>query len=266
MATRGRLPSTLRALAPTVLTSMALAVAGLCLVRSYVSPDLLRASNEVTGNYLQTLGTIYAVLLAFVVVIVWQQFNDARTFVEREANELLDLLRTVKGLSEPLRGRLFHYLRQYVEAVLGKEWAAMANDRPEVFEETWCILDQVSDALHQCDPAGEREQALYAEALCRLNDLSDSRTNRISAGCLRIPLSLKVLLYTGGGITVASMYLFAVDRFVLHALMTAALAGAVAHVLHLVHDLDDAFDGDWQVPRAPFERIRAHFESNDAGA
>jgi hypothetical protein len=33
---------------------------------------------------LQALGSVYAVLLAFVVFVVWQQFNDARSFVEKE--------------------------------------------------------------------------------------------------------------------------------------------------------------------------------------
>ena len=42
------------------------------------------------GNYLQTVGTIYAVLLAFVVFVVWQQHNDTRSAVESEANELSD--------------------------------------------------------------------------------------------------------------------------------------------------------------------------------
>lgn len=48
-------------------------------MRRFVPGDALAASNEVAGNYLQTLGTIYAVLLAFTVVVVWQQFNDAQT-------------------------------------------------------------------------------------------------------------------------------------------------------------------------------------------
>jgi hypothetical protein len=42
--------------------------------------------------------------------------------------------------------------------------------------------------------------------------------------------------------------------------MTGALAGAVSHVLYVIADLDDAFAGDWQVPREPVERVRAHME------
>jgi hypothetical protein len=55
------------------------------------------------------------------------------------------------------------------------------------------------------------------------------------------------------------MYLLAIDRLWIHALVTAALAGAIAHVLFLIVDLDDAFAGDLQVARAPFERTRKNF-------
>ena len=37
--------------------------------------------------------------------------------------------------------------------------------------------------------------------------------------------------------------------------MTAALAGAISHVLYVIEDLDGCFDGHWQVPRTPFERV-----------
>src|SRR3569833_474720 len=73
-------------------------VLGLYVFRRFAPLDALRpASNEI-GNYLQTLGGIYAVLLAFVVYVVWGQFNDARGYLDREATALGDLHRTAGGL------------------------------------------------------------------------------------------------------------------------------------------------------------------------
>jgi len=255
-----RVARTLRALAPSVGLSIAAAVVGLYVVRRLVPREWLVDSNDVAGNYLQTLGTIYAVLLAFVVVVVWQQFNDARSAVEREANEVLDLFRTASGFSEPARGELRKQLQTYVSAVLEREWAAMARDENGVFEEVWSVFDRIAEVLHRCDPEAEREISLYCEALSRLNDLSDVRAVRLSTSRMKIPLALWILLYIGAVVTVGSMYLFAVSSFTVHAIMTGALAGAVSHVLYVIADLDDAFAGDWQVPREPVERVRAHME------
>ena len=81
-------------LAPVVALVSAVSVAGLLVFRA-IAPiaDLHAAANEL-GNYLQTVGGIYAVLLAFVVYVVWGQFNDARGYLDREATALVDLLCT----------------------------------------------------------------------------------------------------------------------------------------------------------------------------
>ena len=258
MADAPRVARTVRALAPAVVASVAAAVLGLYLVRSLVPGEALVETNDVAGNYLQTLGTIYAVLLAFVVIVVWQQFNDARSAVEREANEVLDLFRTASGLAEPARGALRRQLQAYVGAVLETEWDAMARNQNGVFEHVWLVFDQIADGLHECNPGAERETALYGEALSRLNDLSDARAVRLSASRMKIPLALWILLDIGALVTVGSMGLFAVSNFAIHAIMTGALAGAISHLLYVIADLDDPFAGDWQVPREPFERVRDH--------
>src|SRR5581483_12013613 len=84
--------------------SAVVAVAGLVAVRWAVPLEVLRANNDVAGNYLQSLGTLYAVLLAFVVFVVWSQFDEARGSVEREANEIADLWRIARALPPHVRG------------------------------------------------------------------------------------------------------------------------------------------------------------------
>src|SRR5258708_7026624 len=96
------LKTTLR-LIPIVGGVSAVAVAGLIIARQVLSADDLRASSDSVGNYLQTVGGIYAVLLAFVVFVVWGQFNDCRSLVEREATALVDLHRTASGLPAATR-------------------------------------------------------------------------------------------------------------------------------------------------------------------
>jgi hypothetical protein len=50
-----------------------LAMAGPIVVRRYVAFDRLNTNNEVAGFKFATLGALYAVLLAFVVIVVWPQ-------------------------------------------------------------------------------------------------------------------------------------------------------------------------------------------------
>ena len=248
---------TIAALSRPVVGSMALAVGGLVLFRGVAPFEVLRKSNDVVGNYLQTLGSIYAVLLAFVMFVVWTQFNDARANVDKEANELLDLFRTSRGLPEPTRGQVQASAVAYAKLVMGSEWDAMAcRGAVEAGGGGAGSLEAMWEAVHAVEPTVvEPERSLYREVLKRLDDLSDARSSRLTSTTTSIPTALRILLYTGAVSTVGSMYLFAVESLPVHAAMTAALAGAISHVLYVIEDLDNCFDGHWQVPRTPFERV-----------
>jgi hypothetical protein len=251
---------TLGRLSPVVAIASAASIVGLVAWRAVAPLEVLKASNNEVGNYLQTVGSIYAVLLAFVVYVVWGQYNDARLYVEREATALVDLHRTASGLPRATRAAIQSHLRDYVDAVLRDEWRAMAKHDDAAIERVGHQLDEVWIAIHRCRPGDICEQTMYSEVLSRFNDVSDLRTSRIASAKFRIPLTMKALLFTGAIITVGSMYLIYIPDLWLHALVTAALGGAVAHILYLIFDLDNAFAGNWQIAKTPYERARTAFE------
>lgn len=257
---------TLWAMFRPVVGSMALAVGGLMLVRQLFSVQRLADGNDIVGNYLQTLGGIYAVLLGFVVLVVWTQFNEARAFVDRESNELLDLFRTVRGLPDPARSRLQESARQYARVVTETEWEAMACGEAIGPGAGADLLDQMWAAVHAVDAPVEPERSVYREVLKRLDDVSDARSSRLNSSRTKIPLALRVLLYAGAVSVVGSMYLFYMPNAAVHAAITASLAGAISHVLYVIEDLDNCFDGNWQVSRGSFLRVLQQMEASSAAA
>jgi hypothetical protein len=62
-----------------------LAMLGPLLVRRYVGLERLTINNEIAGFKFATVGVLYAVLLAFVIIVVWEKFADAEVNVVREA-------------------------------------------------------------------------------------------------------------------------------------------------------------------------------------
>lgn len=233
--------------------SAVVAVAGLAVVRWAVPLEVLRANNDVAGNYLQSLGTLYAVLLAFVVFVVWSQFDEARGSVEREANEIADLWRIARALPPHIRAQLLEGMRAYARAVVEEEWLTMARGEESPVAAT--LLDDLWDTFAAFEPSGARCEALYAEALARFDDLSDARTHRLICCRARLPSTLWALLLVGAVVTVGSMYFFGLERFWPHALMTAAMAASVAFVLYVILDLDNPFWGDWRVGPEPIGRL-----------
>lgn len=252
------LPGAIRSLAPGVAGTMLVSVGVLAAARRLLPQQDLMANRDIVGNYLQTLGTIYAVLLAFVVYVVWTEYTELRKNLGLEASELFDLLRVSNGLPNPVARQVRDLVRQYVDTLLQVEWPALAREDTGPLEQGWDTLDELWKVLRRYEPADERCNTLYSAALGSLKSLSDTRTARIDAGQSRIPLPLRILLYTGAVSTVGSLCLFGVEHFWIHALIMALLSGAVAHVLVVIEDLDDPFEGYWQAPRDPFRRLLAY--------
>src|SRR5262249_35133701 len=196
-------------LAWQVVGSMVVSVAGLVVARQVIPLQGLEQSNDVVGNYLQTLGSIYAVLLAFVVFVVWTEFKETRAHVAREANELLGLDLARGLLSEPARSRVRVLAREYARVVLVSEWPAMSCRVPLGPGVAAPIIDQLWGALHGAERQPELDGPIYGEVLTRLDDVSDARSNRLTSSRTTIPLTPHLLHDLDPLTNVAALYLVA---------------------------------------------------------
>jgi hypothetical protein len=235
---------------------VALAVGCLWLVRRFVPLEVLRENNDVVGNYLQTLSTIFAVLLAAVVYMVWGQYNETRVVVASEANEAMDLARGIRDFPDELRVPLERGLLGYVDRALDGEWTALARCDDEPLRRGWEHLDEMWAALRGFEPSSEGMSVAFADVRERLNDLGDLRTQRVVSSRQRVPAALWILLSIGTVVMVASTFLMGVESLGLHAFMAGSIAGALSHVLYLVWDLDNCFKGYFRVHPTPFLRVR----------
>src|SRR3954454_14841380 len=81
-----------------VAIAIALSLGGLVLVRRSVKLSTLEEHHEVAGFILAVVGVVYAVLLAFVAVSTWEQFESARSATDREAALVEGVYRTSGAL------------------------------------------------------------------------------------------------------------------------------------------------------------------------
>src|SRR6516164_8312999 len=77
-----------------------LSVLGMLLVRRRVPFNELSSYHEVAGYLLSVVGTLYAVLLGFVVVDAMQHMQDVRGLVSMEASGLANVFLCSEGLPD----------------------------------------------------------------------------------------------------------------------------------------------------------------------
>jgi len=75
----------------------AIAIGFQVLVRRWVGIDRLILNNEVAGFIFAIIGVVYAVLLAFVVIAVWEKFSEGQTSVARESAAARALFQYAEG-------------------------------------------------------------------------------------------------------------------------------------------------------------------------
>ena len=97
------------------------------LFRRQMGAERLALNNEVAGFKFAVVGVFYAVLLAFVVVAVWEDYRDTEAAVRNEAKALVDLHQASYAMDEDVGGRMRKHLFSYAEQVRNDEWPSMAR-------------------------------------------------------------------------------------------------------------------------------------------
>src|SRR5829696_9896715 len=110
------------------------AVGGLIVVQRLVPATVRMGYNDVAGFIYAALGVIYAVLLALVVIAVWEEFGRARVTVETEANALAEIFWLAHSLPEPEGRELQELAHSYAEEVVNQEWPLMEQGRRPLME------------------------------------------------------------------------------------------------------------------------------------
>jgi len=229
---------------------MALSVAGLVLVRRYADVEWLKRQHEVASFFFLMIGTLYAVLIAFAIFVVWTQFQDAGTNLEHEANEVGDLSRMAMAMQEPMRTNVRVALINYIEAVEEDEFPAMAQGRDSL--RTWQAVENLWKVYADAEPTTLKAQANYAESLKHMNDLSNYRRIRLFTSRGTVPSLLWHLLYLGGIVLIVFTYFFGHDSLLSQGAMTAALAGILAFSVFLIYAYNSPFSGSARVQSTPF--------------
>ena len=231
----------------------ALAVGGALLVRRSVGAEVLAQHNEVAGFIYAVIGVVYAVLLGFSAIIVWEQFRRAQEGVEREANALADLYRNSRVFPPEMRNAVELRVREHVRLVVEKEWPAMAESRSS--SETWDEYNRLWRTYEEFEPQNEHQRVWYAESLQRLNALADARRDRLLRVRSGVPAVMWGMLLGGGAITICFSFLFGMRNVRAQAFMTGGLTLTISVALLSILALQKPFAGISRVGPEAFHQV-----------
>ena len=231
----------------------AFAVIGFRIALLYRPQDRQEAHNDTYSVYFGMVGLLYAILLAFVVVVAWEQFNSAEESTHTEVTRLSNLFRDAEPLPATDKERIQQALAVYVQNIIDREYDAMADgesDKPteEAYEAIWTgfYSTQVEDG-----PAA----TFYDTAVGRLNELGEARRLRVLSSQSTIPLPLWVLLIGGGLFTIAWLFPFYMGDTRVQTVALGTVGAFTGFVLFLIYALQHPFAGDIAIDPAVYQSL-----------
>jgi hypothetical protein len=233
------------------------AMLGTVLVRRYVPLAELRTNNEVAGFKFATVGVLYAVLLAFAVLVVWEKLNDAESDVALEASAAVTIFRLASGTDAAMEPALREAITAYLNTAIAQDWPAM--ERGGESPEAVAALGAVYATLLRFEPADARGAAVLAEALRQLDLITQARRARIVVAAGIVPGVVWLLLFLGAFVTIGFTFFFGSANLKAQALMTGGLSLLIFSGLLIIITFDQPFGGAVKVPPEPLVRVLEDF-------
>jgi hypothetical protein len=186
-------------------------------------------------------GTAYAVLLAFVFLLAFQSYNNARSAGEREATATASLYHDADAFTAPIAARLHGELVCYARSVIYKEWPAMADGHASQVTVFWLSRLDRTIAAEQPHTAkqGNADFNWTALGLERIG----GRRDRLQEARPLIPGLVWILLGIGSGLVVVYVLVFADrrERAPVQALLMVSVTTMLGAGLVMIKFFDDPY-------------------------
>jgi len=227
-----------------VVLTTALAMIGPVVVRRWYPFDRLDANNEIAGLNFTAVGVLYAVLLAFAIIVVWEKFSDAETTVGQEAGAAETIFRLSNGFDAETGADLRKALSRYLEVAVTVDWPAM--NRGTMGGKTRSArqaLDDAYAALLKIDSAPGRKASVLSEIMRQLDVISQARRARLIASAGTVPDVIWIILFGGAVLTIGFTFFFGMPSLLAQTVMTGLLSVLIFSELLAIVAIDRPFSG-----------------------
>jgi hypothetical protein len=192
-----------------------------------------RENNDVVGVAFAIVGVLYAILLTFVTLSVWEDNDAAQASARTEARAVVELRRYAATLPGPDNAALTALADRYVDTVAREEWPRMAEGQ-SVGPAGATILDDLWRKVDAVVPGAEPAVSRQAEVRTTLRELGQARDARLAG----LPGVVWLALLVGALLALGNTVLFGVKGTVEYLSIVAILSAMSALMLYAVYQLE----------------------------
>jgi hypothetical protein len=218
---------------------------------------LFENDTEGIGALLQIIGTLYSVVYAFAIYVIWGQFTSVESEIQKESGALKDLLLFSQRLKETVREPIVRAVKIYARGVAETEWSALAASAGT--DKTDKLFSAVISSVTDVKLEDDTERILYQRLLEIANQASAHRDERLALSVKRMPQTVLVFVTLTASMVLLLLFFFPFRNVAL-GLVAIAITTMLLFFAHFVlTDLDNPFEGTWNVGSEPFAELVTKF-------
>lgn len=228
------------------------------LIRKYGPDEGRSANNEAAGQVFTIVGGLHAVLVAFVLIALFDSVTQASDAAYREADGLVAVTWASDALSDDTGRQVRQFSREYATTVVNDEWPAMR--RGTDFESTgWSQLDRLRRVVADAPATDEWQVDRKTEAAAQLWQVYEARQARLDAAGGEISSVVWFVLVAGSVLAICLPLMFGGPLMRTHVLIVATLAATITLLMYAAYQLQNPFGGGAEISPAAFEAAIERF-------
>lgn len=237
-----------------VIAFILIALLGQYIVNRFVKIDVLEKHHSAGEAMMGVVGTLFSVLLGFMVASAMGRYQDAQMYAQVEASNVATIFRIARGLSDVDRPRIREFCREYVNDVVDNEWPKMA--RGVKINHGWESYQKLWESVVSVVPENDRQSNLQQGLVTSMTALGEQRRARILLSETQTPVALWLIIASGALITVAFTYIFASQFPKVQGCMTTLVASAMALNIWLLSAYSFPFTGELAIQPKMFMLLK----------
>ena len=132
----------------------------------------------VSPGILPPLGILFALLVGFIAVEVWANYDKAKAAVATEASALRAVVLLAGGFPDEQRIAIYALVNRHIDESVNKEWPEMARQRATLATLPTALIEALHETLG-LKPADDSQRAAQLEMMKELHTALDARRQRI---------------------------------------------------------------------------------------
>lgn len=234
-----------------------IALAGQYLVNRLIKVEVLERHHSAGEAMMGVVGTLFSVLLGFMVASAMERYHDAQMHNEQEASTLATIFRLSRGFSDIDRPRMLALCREYVGEVIEAEWPLM--EKRQRVNHGWDCYQRLWEAAVSVFPENDRQSNLQQGLVSAMQELGEHRRARILLSQSDLPLSLWLIVIFGAFITIALSYIFASQHPKVQNFLITLVATALALNVWLLAAYSHPYSGELGLKPSMFLLVKDIF-------